>query len=295
MRGFAGYLYSLRVKVSFSLRDIYRYPHRNGPAKPRQPRKSGPMTITVDVSKAVGDLSAKLGAFANRQVPYAAALALTRTAQDAQQAELREMRDVFDRPTPWTMSGTYVRPATRTNLQASVGLKDFAGKGIPAATFLAPQIAGGARRLKRFESALKAAGHLPDDFRVVPGSGAQLDAYGNIKPSQIVEILSYLRAFPEAGYRANMTDRRRQRLARGSKTKQGFTYFIGRPGDRGPLGVWKRYAFARGTAVRPILIFVRQAYYRAVFDFEYVATTTATRAFPVQFETALAEAMRTAR
>ena len=253
------------------------------------------MSLTVDVAATMADLNAKLGDLTRRQLPYASALALTRTVQEIQQREVHEMRDVFNRPTPYTLSSTFIKPATKSSLQATVGLKDFAGKGIPAAKFLAAQITGGARRLKRFERALRSAGHLPEDYRVVPGRGAELDSYGNIKPSQIVQILSYLRAFPEAGYRANMTDRRRKRLARGTKAKQGFTYFIGRPGDRLPMGVWQRYAFARGSAVKPVFIFVRQAHYEAVFDFEYVAVSTAHSVFHRHLSSALAEAMRTAR
>ncbi len=251
--------------------------------------------LTVDVSRTVAELGKGLGDLSRRHIPFAAAAALTATAKAAQAKEVHEMRDVFDRPTPWTLGATFIKPATKTNLEASVYLKDFAGKGIPATKFLAAQITGGDRRIKRFERALRQAGHLPDDYRVVPGSGAQLDAYGNIKPSQIVQILSYFRAFPEAGYRANMTDRRRKRLARGTKRQQGFAYFIGRPGDRLPLGVWQRFGFSRGSAIKPVLIFVRHTRYEAVFDFAYVATTTAQREFPTQFASALAEALRTAR
>jgi hypothetical protein len=250
--------------------------------------------ITVDVSKTVAELTDKLGKFAYQQMPYAASVALNKTAEDMQRAEVHEMRDVFDRPTPYTLSSTYVKRSTKRDLRATVGLKDFSGKGIPATKFLAPQIAGGGRRLKRFERALRAAGHLPEDFRAVPGSGAKLDQYGNIMPSQIVQILSYFRAFPEAGYRANMTDKRKRTMARGGKGRLGFTYFIGRPGDRLPLGVWQRSSMGR-FGIKPVLIFVREARYQALFDFEYVATTTAMRVFPMHFETALADAVRTAR
>jgi hypothetical protein len=251
--------------------------------------------ITVDVSKTIAELTDKLGKLAYSQMPYAASVALNKTAEDIQRAEVREMRDVFDRPTPYTLSSVYVKRSTKATLQATVGLKDFSGKGTPATKFLKSQITGGGRRLKKFERALRVAGHLPEDYRAVPGSGARLDQYGNIMPSQITQILSYFRAFPEMGYRANMTDKRRRALAKGSKRIQGFAYFIGRPGDRLPLGVWQRFGFSRGSAIRPVLIFVRQAQYQALFDFEYVAQSTAQRAFPAHFEAALADAMRTAR
>lgn len=251
--------------------------------------------ITIDVTKAVGEISAKLGHLARNQMPFAASVALNRTVESVQKREIHEMKDVFNRPTPYTLASTYIKLSTKRDLEARVALKDFSGKGIPATKFLAPQIAGGSRRLKRFEKALRAVGRLPDDYFAVPGTGAQLDNYGNIKPSQIVEILSYFRAFPEAGYRANMTDKTRSRKAKGTKSKRGYSYFIGRPGRRGALGVWQRVSFGFGTALKPVLIFVRGAQYQQLFDFEYVAATTIDREFPSHFEAALTAAVATAR
>ena len=254
--------------------------------------------LTVEVSATLNELTTKFAGLTGRQIPFASALALTRTAHAARIAVINEMRDVFDRPTPYTLSGVEVKEATPQARNAKVALKSFAGKGIAAATFLAPQITGGVRRLKRFERALQLAGYLPDGFRVVPGSGAELDSYGNIKPSQLVQILSYFRSFKESagyrGFRSNMTDQRRKRLARGSKTKRGFEYFVGRPG-RAPLGVWQRTGFAHGSAIKPVLIFVREARYEAIFDFGYVVETTARKQFRAHFEAALSYAIATAR
>lgn len=252
--------------------------------------------IAIDVSKAVNDITAQLGDLARNQVPFAASVALNRTAESVQKREVHEMKDVFNKPTPYTLSSTYIKRASKRELQATVGLKEFSGKGIPATKFLAPQITGGSRRMKRFEKALRAVGKLPEDYLAVPGSGAQLDAYGNIKPSQIVEILSYFRAFPEAGYRANMTDKTRARKAKGTKSKRGYAYFIGRPGrGRGPLGVWQRVSFGFGSALKPVLIFIRGAQYEQTLDFAFVATTTIEREFPEHFEAALRSAVATAR
>jgi len=231
-----------------------------------------------------------------KQVQFATRVALTRVAKKAAGAEEREMRDTFDRPTPFTMSGLFVKPATATNLTAEVKLKDFAGKSsTPAAVYMAAQIKGGGRGMKRFERALASIGALPPGYRVVPGDGAKLDSYGNMDRGQIVQILSYFRAFPEAGYKANMTDKRRQSLARGSKAKQGVSYFVGRPGDRLPLGVYQRTHFARGTAIKAVMIFVRSVTYQAIFDFEFVATSTVDKEFPTEFQQALAEAIATQR
>jgi hypothetical protein len=230
-----------------------------------------------------------------KQVNFATRVALTKTAQIAGMDEVKEMRDVFTSPTPFTLSSVFVRPATLQNLSAEIKLKDFAGKGTPASKFLAPQISGGQRGQKRFERALQSVGAMPAGFRAVPGSGAKLDSYGNMNRGQIVQILSFFRAFPEMGYKANMTPARRKSLARGSKSRQGIAYFVGRPGDRLPLGIWQRVQFARGTAIKPVLIFVRTVGYEQRYDFEYVVEQAVKREFPTQFAQAFDQALRTAR
>jgi hypothetical protein len=59
-----------------------------------------------------------------RQMPFAVALALTRTAQDVKRAEQAEMRGVFDRPTPFTLNSLFTKPATKQSLEARVWVKD---------------------------------------------------------------------------------------------------------------------------------------------------------------------------
>lgn len=256
------------------------------------------MIIRIEVRADVDRVVAALDDVARRQIPFAAAQALNATVQVVQEAEVREMRDVFDRPTPYTLSGVYVKRATRARLEAEVGLKDFAAKGTPAAKFLWAQIAGGLRRPKRFEVALRRAGVLPPDMLAVPGEGARLDAFGNMNRGQLVQILAYFRAFPEQGYRANMSDERRAALARGQARRgvRGFAYFVGRPGGgKLPLGVWQRVRFGFGWALKPVLIFVSGAVYSPIYDFEFVARKTVEREFPKRFEAAFAAAMRTAR
>ncbi len=215
--------------------------------------------------------------FPRNQLPYAVATALTKTTQDIAEAERREVRDVFDRPTPYTLDSFYVKPAKKSDLTSYVGIKDFAGKGTPAIKFLAAQIKGGVRKQKRFERALQSVGALPAGYYIVPGEGAKLDSYGNIDRGLIVQLLSYFKAFPEMGYRSNMTDKRKAALAKGNAKKGvgGVVYFVGSPGDRLPLGIWSRHSFGHGSAIKPILIFVASAHYEALLDFYYVSEATA--------------------
>lgn len=254
--------------------------------------------ISIDLSgipKAIALAQTRL----RDQVPFAVANAINDTALAVQTAQIREMRDVFDRPKPNTLDAVYVKRATKQTLTAEVGLKDFAGKGIAASKYLAAQIAGGSRRPKRFEVALIRAGVMPAGYRAVPGQAAQMDDYGNMKGSQIVQILAFFRAFPEAGYKANMDDKGRARLLKSSKKSGfGFTYFVGRPADgKLPFGIWQRFQFksSSGTAIKPVILFVPHANYQAIFDFEYVASKTVEREFSNAFDKRLREAMETAR
>lgn len=250
--------------------------------------------MTIDVRGAIAHLTAHTTA-GKKQVTFATRVALSRTIVKAKGALEHEMRDVFSNPTPFTVSSLYVRPATATNLSAEVKLKDFAAKATPASKFLTAQIKGGERGQKRFERALQSVGALPPGYRIVPGSAAKLDSYGNMSRGQIVQILAFFRSFPEAGYKANMTAEGRAKLARGSKQRPGFAYFAGRPGDRLPLGIYQRVSFARGTAVKPVMIFVRSTVYQKVFDFEYVANKTVEAEFGGEFARAFIEARDTAR
>lgn len=251
--------------------------------------------MAVDVRDAVRQITADMQV-EEKQVKFATRVALTRSAKLAATAEVKEIRDIFNQPTPFTTSALFVRPATATNLTAEVKLKDFASKSsTPASKYLDAQIKGGERGEKRFERALRSIGALPPGYRVVPGEGAQLDAYGNMSRGQIVQILAYFRAFPEAGYKANMTDQRRAALERGTRNRQGISYFCGRPGGRRPLGIYQRVHFARGTGLRLVMLFARSAVYQATYDFEYVAESTVEQHFPAEFTRALAEARATQR
>lgn len=248
--------------------------------------------IAISVKHDLDGIVKKLDRIQREQVPTATRNAINSLARIVVEREKREIRDVFDRPTPYTQSAVAVfKGATRQNLQAVVGIKNDTSKGVSAAKFLAASVSGGLRKQKRFEKALQAVGAMPSGYRAVPGDAARIDSYGNMLPAQIVQILSFFKAFPEAGYKANMTDKTRARMKKGSKGKQGFEYFVGRPGDRLPLGIWQRFNMGHGSAIKPVMIFVPNAVYQAVFDFGYVGKLTAEREFPAEFAKAMNEAM----
>ena len=180
---------------------------------------------TINVSVNVDEAVKRLG-FVRKQIPFITSLSLNRTGQKVKAKEEHEIRDVFDRPTPFIQNSIFLKPSNKTNLTATVGIKDFASKSVPATKILEAEIKGGSRRLKRYEIALRRVGALPNGYYTVPGAAAQIDQYGNIARKHITQILAYFKAFPEAGYKANSTERSRARLKRGTKKKLGVSYFV---------------------------------------------------------------------
>jgi len=230
-----------------------------------------------------------------KQAKFAAAVALTQTARDdVKPAIQNEMRRVFDRPTAYTINSMFVKGANKTGLEARVWLKDNPfGKGTPADRYLAPQIFGGERRLKGLERALQAARLMKPNQFAVPAVAAKLDANGNVSRSQIVQVLSQLRAQLGAGYesRASGSARSQATIAR-----QGVTYFAIAEARRGlQPGVYMKRRFAHGTAIKPVFIFVSHATYRPILKFFEVGERVARTAFPGRFDVEMAKAIASAR
>lgn len=236
-----------------------------------------------------------------RQIPFAIAKGLTLTAQQVRAAERTEMERVFDRPTPFTLGALYVKPATKANLVATVWIKDQFFYNGRSSSHLHPHIFGEQREVKRAEKLFREKGLLPANLYLVPGSAAQLDRFGNMSRGQMQKVIAALRAF---------RDQYQNRPAKGSPTpirgkrRRAEEYFVGRPGGAGskgrgngslPLGVWQRFTFSLGSAVRPVLIFVRTPSYRVRFRFFDIAKSVIDANLKRNVEQALREAIATAR
>ena len=253
----------------------------------------------------VDALAGKLKDLAANQLPYATKEALNATAEEIQKAEIEKMKEVFDRPTPFTLGSTFVKYATKANLKAEVGFREFAGKGTPAWKYLSPQVVGGDRNLKPFEKAMQAKGILPPGLYAVPGKGASLNTSGNMSTGQIVQILSYFETFGEQGYRANITPEKKAKMAKGSKKAgSSIAYFVSR--GKGsvamtgktqhlPPGIYARYGFSFGSAIKCIIAFVKKPTYQKRFPFEETAAKCADRVFMVNLSTAIDKAVKTAK
>jgi len=233
------------------------------------------MSVTSNISEALRNFNGK-----RVNIPLATAKALTFTAEAGQASGKKEMLQVFDRPTPFTLNSLYLKAATPITLTTRVWFRDLRFK----AHYLVPQVEGGDRPLKRFEKYLQSRGLLPVGMYAVPGERADLDAYGNMSRGQLVKILSALQALPEVGYLANRSAAAAARRAKSKRPRALTNYFVGRPKAGEPIGVWERIG---KTGLRPILIFVKAPRYKKRFNFYGVASDVSKREFPLHFDRAL--------
>ena len=158
---------------------------------------------------------------------------------------------------------------------------------------VAADVHGGQRRTKAFEKALQSHGWMPAGTFAMPAAGARLDAFGNMSPAQMTQILGQLMIETMPGYRKKETDGTKMKKAR---ARQGVSYFTVLK-TRGKLraGIYYRKDFAQGSAIKPVVIFVGKASYQVRFKYDEVAAYWAKRNFEPFYKEAMDHALRTAR
>jgi len=222
---------------------------------------AGVLSITqLGFDKALEELANQ-----RKQIDFASAVALTRTAGLSRDAVRAQMPKDLDRPNNFTLNSMYVVPAKKNNLVAYVRIKDDGDRGAPAAKWLTPQIEGIARKNKGSEKRLRSKGYLPSNKYVAPGKGVKLDRYGNITRRTMTSIIQGLEA--------------------------GSKYFIvGNPDN--PVGIAQRLSRKN---VKMVLAFVSRPNYKKRLDFYGVGYKAADRSIEAEFQKAYAKALATAR
>lgn len=251
------------------------------------------MKLNVNI-QGIDELKLKLAGL-ERKIPVITKAALNDAAYLGTQKTKAAVAEAFDQPTPWIRNSVRYKKATPQKLEATIDFDKWGNKAaVTAEKVLAAEIFGGRRRLKRHEIALQRSGILPPGMAIVPGTAASIDAYGNMSGGQIVQILSYFKAFPEAGYRANMRDGGK-RLARDNKRtgKKGFVYFVlHKPHGKLIPGIYQRFDFGMGSAIKPVMYFVRIPAYRKRLDFYEVVQRAAQPEFARAFSQYTAQFLR---
>lgn len=254
------------------------------------------LKIKVDGLRQVQGALQQLGSGGVRKV---VAAALNEVAKDAQFALQRHIQTVFDRPTKFIATSPKRTQATPNHLQVVVAptagradrLPTTGGKvGVDPQHVLQAQEFGGRRADKRSEVRLRRIGVLPAGFQVVipanPFPGSE-DGHGNLKQGFVVQVLSYVQAFGEQGYRANMSAATKAKVHRNGNQRRirttngpfiGRRYFVSygkhrgaprktakgdldqRTGHLAP-GIWAVVGRS-GADVRPVMLFVRRGNYK---------------------------------
>lgn len=252
----------------------------------------------------------RFGQQVQRQLPYSIAQAMTASAKKAQAALKAQTPRYIDRPTRWTLNSTYVKFATKKNLQASVGFKDYSSTGTPAGRYLNYLSSGGPRRSKSTERQLQRSGLLRPGQFIVPTNVTplNLNQYGNLPGGTYTQVLSRLKALGEQGYSANVS---RSRRSQAKRTQSDF--FLGRPGNL-PLGIQARIGpkpkgtggkgSARGgrpvTSNLPrgfhtVFYITRTPSYQATFPIQKILQATFASTFNANLQVSLERALASAK
>lgn len=233
---------------------------------------------------AMAEVLAKLS---GPQAKAAYAKAINDTAFQVRREMQGAMRSSFDRVSPWIERSPKVFAATPDKLSAYIAptihttnAPSKGGKvGVDPQNVLQAQEFGGRRADKRSEVVLRRAGILQPGYQTampkVPYPGSD-DGRGNFRGAFLVQLISYLQAFGELGFRANMTDRRKGNLEKGTKKQTGRRYFVsygrGREGRSKHLapGIWAASGTG-GVDVRPVVMFVRPPVYQRRISMDAIA------------------------
>ena len=226
--------------------------------------------MQINISHNLDAVRRSFGAMA-KQVNFAAAVALTRTAQDVQRAVPAALDKSLDRPTDFTKRGTYIRAAKRDRLEAEIKFKPV------QSGYMKYMVSGGTRR--------------PNNVALRLPTGINTDAHGNIPKGAIKTLLAVARKELKLG----KVKSRRYRVS--AKVE----LFYGDPADVGakdrPAGIYKIIKRADGASTMvSIVAFPRKsAHYRARFDFLALGRATVNDRFADHFNTEFRKALATAR
>lgn len=223
------------------------------------------MKITVDV-KGLEAVKAQLTGL-GKQVAYATSQALNATGKAVADAMPAEMEQALDKPTPFTKRGVRVlKYANKARLETTVGFMAAQSK------YMQWQVEGGARNPGAAGLKLPAA--------------IKLNEFGNIPRGVIGQLMA--------------TARKERGLSKATSRKVRVSnkveLFYGDPTDQKGK-VWPRgiYKIANGALI-PLVIFPRKtAQYRVRLDFPRIAERIIAKEWQRQFDTALQNALRTAK
>lgn len=240
----------------------------------------------------IGDFIVWLNDFEKKHVPFAMSKALNETAFMARTSVMLAMRSFFDRPMPYTVNSLYVKKSTKRDLNAQLFWKAWASKGSSAEKYLEHNITGGARKPKRSELLLRQAGVIGNDQWLVPAKSAPLNAYGNIKHSYVIKMISALQASFDGQQNSTKTSKKNKFFVAGQSTgrKTAGGNFRAHSGKV----IMMRQGSGIGN-VKPFMFITRPPRYQNTFKFYDIADNAFNRLYKGNFSAALKYALETAK
>mgnify|MGYP000291851663 CR=1 FL=1 len=260
------------------------------------------MNNTISIKHSIDEAVKKLDKIHLRQVPFAERQTLNELGQGTKREIDKQILRRIDRPRAYTKRSMRVdfakknKPVTRVKVKdtATVTKRGFRGPD----QIIGHLFTGGTRKLKGMEILLRKRGILPQNRYIVIGEGAPQDRHGNIKAGMNIKILSFLQAFKESGFRANADANGRKRIGRSlNKVARNGSFFVVKKRKIGGLhpGIWARIRFASGTALKPMLMFVRKPTYRRIIDIPKTANNHIRKNLNEVFNRQLRKAIATSR
>jgi hypothetical protein len=213
------------------------------------------MSLTIKVKADTKRVKRFLTKLQKKQIPFATARAITLTLNIAKKDVLRQLDKDIDRPTPFTRRGFRVDGADKTTLTGRLFISPIQNR------YLQFQIFGGVRRPRGVSFALPPA-------KPAPG-GIRRDRFGNVPRAQAAKA----------------------QLAKGA-----FSATIG-----GVPGIWsapkktKTGKLRKGSRMRLVLAYEKQAVYRKRYRFFERGQNSIRVNWPRQFEKSFRSALRSAR
>lgn len=247
---------------------------------------------TINIAADIKEAQRALDVVSKRQIPFATTLMLNELAKSTKARTESEIRRELDRPTNYAQRMIGVKFANKSTLTSQVNVRGSVSGG--EIKVLGHLFAGRSRSGKGFEGALVRKGIMPNGMWAMPGEGAPLDAYGNIRRSFIKQLIDYLTANKVVRKSAQFENRTRKQV-KGATTSK---YFVVNQRKQGglPLGIWQHVGFGSGRALRPVIIFVdKEPIYDRYFNLEKNASGVVARDARMEFDRAMAKAIATAK
>lgn len=251
--------------------------------------------MAFDIQVQYKQVADGLSVAARAQVPFVVARTLTALAQDVQAHLKGRLPVAFDRPTPFTQRGVFMRRAEKARLVAEVYFPESQeAQGKAQREYIRPGAEGAnARRQKKTEFLLTRAGYLPAGWVTTPGkyiADNRLDQYGNMPGRLYAQIIRNLQIKYNALKPVSGASQRRA-------VRMGVDneFFAVAPGANRlaagggwlPPGVYKREGRG-GRTLRQYLKFVRRASYSKRLDVQSEAEKTVRQNLPGRWNESIA-------